>query len=269
VRATPAFDVLAGLPDPVVAAAALVTLLGDPLLLLLVLAVGYWRAPRAASDPRRAFAALVCLGLASAGVVLALKAAFALPRPPGAAEPGFGFPSGHALAAGAVYGGAARLFDRVERRRRLFGAAALVVGVALSRVVLGVHYLVDVAVGAALGVALAAAVARPRRAAVVAAGCGLAAVALGGPRTGEAAVVAGGAVGAVLAPRSSTDAPLGARVVIPGLVAVGVVGSVVTEAALPVPALALAGGALVWAMLALPDLAKEPGGGSAGQNVSR
>lgn len=253
-RASPLYDLLASLPDAIAGA---VTLLGAPLVLLALVAVGYWRAPRVAEEPRRAFATLVGIGLASAGLTLALKGAFALPRPPGAAETGYGFPSGHALGAAAVYGGAARLFDRIDPTRRRAVAGLLVAGVALSRVALGVHYLADVVAGVALGLTLVVALDRPRRALLAAVGCGAAALVLAGGRVGEAAVVAGGAVGAALAPDDVGDAPVSGRLVVPGIAVVGGLAAVLTTADLPVGVLALGGGVLFWLVVALPSLAKK------------
>ena len=124
-RASPLYEPVAGVPDLL---AAPVTLLGDPLVLFVFVAVGYWRAPPVAETPRRAFATLVGVGLASAGLTLALKGAFALSRPPGAAAAGYGFPSGHALGAAAVYGAAALALALTSPRRAL--AAAGVCGAA-------------------------------------------------------------------------------------------------------------------------------------------
>ncbi|MFB6167852.1 MAG: phosphatase PAP2 family protein [Haloferacaceae archaeon] len=249
-RASSAYEPIAAVPDLL---AAPVTLLGDPLVLLALVAVGYWRAPPVAEEPRRAFATLVGVGLASAGLVLALKGLFALPRPPGATATGYGFPSGHALGAAAVYGGAARLFDRVDPTRRRLAAGLLVAAVALSRVALGVHYLVDVVAGAALGLALAVALDRPRRALLAAGGCGLAAVVV----AGATAVVAGGAAGAALGPDDVGDAPLSLRVVTPAIAAVVGLGAVLTTADLPLGVSLLGGGAMLWGVVALPRLAKK------------
>jgi len=137
-------------PTVVVDLFGLLTYLGDPVTLLVIVAAGYLLADHlGVSTPRMA----VAIGLALGGVALtiALKHAFALPRPPGAGTDGFGFPSGHAIGATVVYGGLAGLL--ADRHRRLcHGAAALIVVVAASRVVIGVHYLVDVVVGVAVGV---------------------------------------------------------------------------------------------------------------------
>ncbi|MFC7176849.1 phosphatase PAP2 family protein [Halosegnis marinus] len=64
---------------------------------------------------------------------------------------GFTLPSGHATGSAAVYGAAALAFEVGRRRVRYAAAALVVVAVALSRVVIGVHYLTDVLVGVALG----------------------------------------------------------------------------------------------------------------------
>ena len=91
----------------------------------------------------------------------AVKALVARPRPalvdPVAHASGYSFPSGHAGGSAAVYGALALLgVAGVARWARLMlvTAAALLIGaVAVSRVLLGVHYPSDVAAGVALGLA--------------------------------------------------------------------------------------------------------------------
>jgi undecaprenyl-diphosphatase len=75
-----------------------------------------------------------------------------------ALPPDFSFPSGHAVAASALYVTLALLAAGVERRagprRLLIASGVLVAGlVAWSRVYLGVHYLTDVVGGLMLGTA--------------------------------------------------------------------------------------------------------------------
>jgi membrane-associated phospholipid phosphatase len=138
------------IPEVVVDLFHLLTYLGDPVTLLLIVAAGYLLADHLGVAPARMAAAL---GLALGGfaLTLVLKYGFALPRPPGAGADGFGFPSGHAIGATVVYGGLAGMLTPHDRRvTRL--AAVLVVVVAASRVIIGVHYLVDVLVGVAVGV---------------------------------------------------------------------------------------------------------------------
>ena len=164
----------AELADPIVVLAALVTALGDVWLVFGLLGVLHWfgdALPGPLSLPRRAAAFAIALAVGGLAVTTALKELFRLPRPPGAADPagagavpeflvplyaeiaaasGFGFPSGHAVAAVVVYGGLALL---VGRRRGYAAAAALCVLIPLSRIAIGVHYLVDIAAGVAVGAA--------------------------------------------------------------------------------------------------------------------
>lgn len=194
-------DVGGVLPDLLVEAVVLVTQLGDPWLLVVAVGLFYLYGPG-----RRRGALAVALAIGALALVVALKNLFALPRPPEAvrlaAADGFGFPSGHALGSTVVWGSMAVLADAWTRRRRLLAAGAVIAAVSASRVVLGVHYVGDVVVGVAVGLALLAGTLRvargdPVRAFLVAAGIALAAVAAGGGLDAAAAV--GSAVGAGLA----------------------------------------------------------------------
>jgi len=181
------------LPESVAATFALVTQLGDVWLYVLVLTLLYWYGNR-----ERA-ARVIGVALGAIALTYALKHAFALPRPPvappalpaavpAALEPvyaetasaaGYGFPSGHAVGSAAVWGGLALWSDVGTRRQRFAAAAGLVALISLSRLVLGVHYLVDLVAGAAVGAAY------------------LAAVALAAERAADGATVAFGAASAV------------------------------------------------------------------------
>ena len=145
----------ASLPEVVVALFGLLTHLGNPYLLLGLVAAAYLFGDRVGLD-RRGAAFALGLGLCAIGLVIGLKQFFGLPRPPIAARDGLGFPSGHALGATAFWGGVAVLADRGRKRRRLAAAAVVIVVVAASRVLIGVHYLVDVVAGVGLGVVLLA-----------------------------------------------------------------------------------------------------------------
>ncbi|WP_128903867.1 phosphatase PAP2 family protein [Halorubrum amylolyticum] len=163
------------LPEVVVVAFAAVTHLADPWFLFGLLAVGYWFASdRLAAAPRRAGAtAIAAVTCAYAATALG-KAWFAVPRPPGAAGPadvptwlpgllsawyeaqvlsdGFGFPSGHATGGAAAYLALALVYDRAwTARKRLLGGVAVALAVAASRIVIEVHYLVDVLAGLVVG----------------------------------------------------------------------------------------------------------------------
>lgn len=110
---------------------------------------------------RRAAAHLALLALAGYGLVEGLKRLVGRARPPWALADasGYAFPSGHATFA-ALLGFAAAWFvtHRVEGRRATILAFALAVlwalVMAFSRLVLGVHYLSDVAGGLLLGTGL-------------------------------------------------------------------------------------------------------------------
>lgn len=174
-------EIVAGLPDTVALLAAFVTMLGDVWFVFILLGVLYWFGPALPgplSLSRRRAAFGIALALSGLAVTTALKELFRLPRPLGAGEPagaalvpetlvplyaqigaadGFGFPSGHAVAAVVVYGGLALL---VGSRRGYAAGAVLCVLIPLSRVALGVHYLVDIVAGVAIGATLLAVVYR-------------------------------------------------------------------------------------------------------------
>lgn len=132
-----------------------ITMLGNIGFLLVLFALDYWF-----GAPRRGAHAL---GLAVAGmaVITVLKFFFAIPRPPPAVNSipisGYSFPSGHATASTIAYGILA--YDlRIGTARLRYAVASLLVAlIALSRVVLGVHYVRDVVAGILIGVAFLAA----------------------------------------------------------------------------------------------------------------
>ncbi|WP_232820492.1 phosphatase PAP2 family protein [Halorussus litoreus] len=152
----------------------LVTQLGDVWFLFVlggVLYVGGEFVPRWGVSRRQGLFVL-SLVLTYVALIGVLKHVFLLPRPSGAGQApaleavpralaallenattaeGPGFPSGHALGTTMVWGGFALVLDRGTARARFGVAAAVVALVSLSRLVLGVHYAVDVIVGAALG----------------------------------------------------------------------------------------------------------------------
>jgi membrane-associated phospholipid phosphatase len=73
------------------------------------------------------------------------------------AVPGLSSPSGHIAMGTAVYGGFAAVFAttlaRPAREAVITGAALLIIGIARSRIILGVHSPVEVAIGFAIGLA--------------------------------------------------------------------------------------------------------------------
>lgn len=142
-------EALQGLLSPLLEGAfVVVTTLGSGLVLMALALLVYWL-----WDPRTGFL-LGAVVLGSSALNGALKGLFAMPRPPGhlhlVTAYGPGFPSGHAQQTAAFWGAG----GLARRGRWVVGAAAAVPLVALSRVVLGVHYVGDVLGGVAFGLAV-------------------------------------------------------------------------------------------------------------------
>ncbi|WP_247003835.1 phosphatase PAP2 family protein [Halosolutus gelatinilyticus] len=243
--------------DPVLVFFALLTQLGDVWFLFLLGGVHYVagdRFPKWGIDRRRG---LFVLGLLLTYVALVgvLKQSFMVPRPPGAETPpdvqwipsalqgvfasistgtGYGFPSGHALGSTLVWGGFA-LAVRKDKRSHVWLALAgvVILIVSLSRVVLGVHYLVDVVVGTVIGIVVLGGLytisdhgTTPGRVLVFAAGIGVLGLIHGVTFDSVAAV--GSAVGAWLTWRAVGDLtpahPLNRREVVVGFAVFGLAG---------------------------------------------
>jgi membrane-associated phospholipid phosphatase len=218
---------LGELLGPLVVVFAVLTQLGDLWLLTLATTLPYWldrHTPGIAADiDRERAATVVALLFGAIALLVTLKPLFGLPRPPGAGVApradlipaaleglyawlstgdGFGFPSGHALGSTIVFGGLAWTVRIGPARRRFALAGGLATLVSLSRVVLGLHYLVDVVAGAAIGVAYLAVVLRvlgtPRRAFGLAAVLVVGGLAVVGPHP-EGVAAAGLCVGGAVA----------------------------------------------------------------------
>lgn len=144
----------------------LVTQLGDLWFVVLLFAVLYWQH----RDLRQQILSLAVAVAIGVGMFVGLKYAFALPRPDSpllvadrvpeffrplyrvtAFATGYGFPSGHATVSTIVYFGLASVLTLWDKRRRYVVAGAIVALISFTRVVLGLHYVVDVLAGAALG----------------------------------------------------------------------------------------------------------------------
>ena len=255
---------------PVLVLFGLVTQLGDGWFLFLLggtLYVAGDQLPRWGIERRRG---LFVLGLVLTAVALvgALKAYFQLPRPPSASgddvlvlpsvlrtlfvtiatADGYGFPSGHALGSTMVWGGCALVLRRGSFRKRA-GIAGVIIGlVALSRLVLGVHYLVDVVVGVVVGglvlwslYRLTDGGTRPGRVLLVATGVGSLGVLLG--VTFESVAAVGAAVGAWVVWRAVADStparPTTRRAAATGFVVLGAVGGLFVAITALEPPLAL------------------------------
>ncbi|WP_435182011.1 phosphatase PAP2 family protein [Halorussus sp. AFM4] len=139
----------AAVPPWLVPVFVAITRLGNPAFFLAVFALDYWF-----GDRERGAHALA-LAIAGMGVVTALKTFFDAPRPSEmvAVVPisGYSFPSGHATGATIGYGILAYDLEWGSWRQRYAVAGAMILLVALSRVVLGVHFVRDVVAGIAVG----------------------------------------------------------------------------------------------------------------------
>jgi membrane protein DedA with SNARE-associated domain/membrane-associated phospholipid phosphatase len=114
---------------------------------------------------RRPIAAahLVVAGLSTAAITHALKYGFAVPRPELVfyAPTSFAYPSGHSSGAAILYGLVASFIaqekTQTQRWKIYLALGAPILLIALSRVLLGVHWLSDIFGGVLLGLALCAA----------------------------------------------------------------------------------------------------------------
>lgn len=149
-------------PEVLVPVLIVVTGLGDPVFLVAIAILVYWLGPRYDLLDRHTGATVVAVTFVALAATLLLKAGFAMPRPPAdvmlITEDGAGFPSGHATGAAATYAALAVFLDRWSRTLRYRLAAVIVLVVSLSRVLLGVHYVVDVLVGMTVGLLVLVAV---------------------------------------------------------------------------------------------------------------
>ncbi len=169
-RAIGEFGVQEFVPEWAALIVALVTQLGDIWFVSVLLGWLYLR------TRRDEVAVRVAQTVGAIGLLYVLKYLFAYPRPdqtlvaleqlPAVLRPlyastahadGYGFPSGHALVTTVVYVGLARTLSVGTARRRYLAAGTVVAAVSLSRVLLGVHYLVDVLAGVAVGLVYLAA----------------------------------------------------------------------------------------------------------------
>ena len=250
-----AFDEL--LPAVVRELFAVLTQLGDAWFVFVAAALLYWFGDR----ERGAFTVAAILG--AFALTLALKGLFALPRPPSSIHvghaDGYGFPSGHAIAATTLWGLLALFVERGTHRARAVAAATVVAVVATSRVVIGVHYVADVVVGVAVGLAYLVVLvrvsnSRPTRGFVVATALALGALATNGLTVDSVATVAGvlgaGATWAVLdsPPRGRLSPPAA----VGGLAALGVVGYAGNHLVASLPAVFVLNLFVPMGILALP-----------------
>ncbi|MCW8172083.1 phosphatase PAP2 family protein [Natrialba swarupiae] len=140
-----------GLVEPLASVFAALTHLGDGALLLVLGVLIYWFG---ALESRRDRVFVIAVGVAALALSAGLKGVVQLPRPELAFAPeGILGIRSRVPTRWAVrrFTGAAVTVEWSTRLRRYLLAGSVIVIVAFSRVVMGVHYLGDVVVGVALG----------------------------------------------------------------------------------------------------------------------
>ncbi len=144
--------------EPVVPVIELLTHLGDGAFLIALGVIIYWFGDDAS---RRDRAFVLAVGIAALALAAGIKGIVQLERPElaftPAGYPGYTFPSAHALGAAAFYSALAVTVRLGRQWQRTVIATLIIALVALSRIVMGVHYLGDVVIGVVLGVGLVAA----------------------------------------------------------------------------------------------------------------
>jgi len=134
------------LPEWLVAIFQGITFLGDPIVYIVILAVGFWIYKK-----KEAIIAMYVL-LTSVFLNFFLKILIQKPRPTESIriieEDGYSTPSGHAQNSTAVYGWIILYFKKIWL---YIVTPILVLLICLSRVVLGVHYIGDVIIGFLVG----------------------------------------------------------------------------------------------------------------------
>ena len=156
--------------------AGLVTQFGDPWFLLLVATLVYLAGvERSLVEGLRGGAFVLGMTFSAFSLTDLLKNFFVAPRPPGAdtatvpewlpgalggvfrsitTGTGYAFPSGHAIGTTAVVAALAYTLNVGSRTSRWAVGAVVVAAVTASRVVLGVHFLVDIVAGILAGLSL-------------------------------------------------------------------------------------------------------------------
>lgn len=184
------------IPEWAVEVFSLLSLPGDLVVIVPVLAVLYLSSvsrtllgrgesspPTSMCDDRTA--AVIAVVFGGLALVVFLESLLGFGRPPielhAVSASKYGFPSGHTMAATILWGGIALWAPVGRARTRFVVAGAIVAVVGVSRLALGVHYLVDVVAGVVVGTGYLLLVwprveTRPRYAFAVAVAIALAAV---------------------------------------------------------------------------------------------
>ncbi|MCU4751636.1 phosphatase PAP2 family protein [Halobacteria archaeon AArc-curdl1] len=127
----------------------LFTHLGDGAALIIFATLLYWFG---AESRRQRRVLVIAIGIGALAISAGMKGIFVRPRPDLAdGYGGYSFPSAHALGSAAFYGSLAVVADTGTRAQRYFLAGTVILLIAFSRIVIGVHYVGDVLVGVIVG----------------------------------------------------------------------------------------------------------------------
>ncbi|MXV63263.1 phosphatase PAP2 family protein [Natronorubrum sp. JWXQ-INN-674] len=138
-----------GLPPAVITFFEYVTHLGDGAVLIVFATLLYWFGAESRREQR---ALVIAIGLGALAISAGMKGIFLRPRPELAGDyGGYSFPSAHAMGAAAFYAALAAVADTGTRLQRYVVAAMIITVIAVSRVVIGVHFVGDVVVGVGIG----------------------------------------------------------------------------------------------------------------------
>ncbi len=255
---------------------AYVTQLGNAGLFFVVGALLYWF-----SDDREKYGFLLAGTLGALSLTLALKGFFALARPPETfhvvSAAGYGFPSGHALGSTVFWFLLALTLDRWSKAARLTGAGVIVFLVCLSRLVLGVHFAVDVIAGVVIGLVYLAVLIhglrrRPLPAFALAALCAFAALcvavfmppitaALAETDLVDAVTALGGTVGALVAWKAvgPPNGTVSRSTAVVGLLVLGVLSFIGLRVPLPLVVVFLINAAVQGGIVAYPKIVRRRG----------
>ena len=150
------------LPEIVITFFEYVTHLGDGVALIIFATLLYWFGAESRREQR---ALVIAIGLGALAISAGMKGIFVRPRPElSGGYGGYSFPSAHAMGAAAFYGALAMVADTGTRLQRYVAAGSIIFLIALSRIVIGVHFVGDVLVGVGIGLVFVAIVFRGKTA---------------------------------------------------------------------------------------------------------
>ena len=150
------------LPETAITFFEYITHLGDGAVLIVLATLLYWFGAESRREQRTL---VIAIGLGALAISAGMKGIFVRPRPElSGGYGGYSFPSAHAMGAATFYGALAVVADTGTRLQRYVVAGSIIFLIALSRIVIGVHFVGDVLVGVGIGLVFVAIVFRGKTA---------------------------------------------------------------------------------------------------------